>query len=1134
MAIRIQLRRDTAANWTSANPVLRAGEFGVETDTLKVKVGNGTSTWTQISSYLNITPAQLATTVTAVNAYTDAAVASLGNTASTTYVPLSDVGNIDGVASLDATGKIPDSQIPAGITRDTELSSAISTAINNLIDGAPGALDTLNELAAAINDDASYASTITTALGLKAPLASPALTGTPTAPTAAADTSTTQIATTAFAKSEADAAQAAAISEAATDATTKANAAKSGAEATAASALSLHESDTTNIHGIADTAELATKAFAAELLTNATKSNISITGDKNGLTINAENGVADSTTDALAEGGTNKYFTDDRAQDAVATALAAGTHTNISVSYDDVANSISLTGAVTYTDENAQDAIGNAVGTGLSYNDTTGAISVDPSEFALNTVGAPTGNVSLATYKITSLGTPTDSTDAATKAYVDSVTEGLHIHESVIAATTTNVNLANALENGDTLDGVTLATGNRILVKNQTTTSENGIYVVQASGQPVRAADFDTAAEVDSGDFVFVYSGTANASTGWVQTNKPATIGTDPIVFTQFSGAGTYLAGNGLSLNGNTFSINTGTTVDLNTAQTLSNKTLTSPVINGATIGGSLIPSANASYDLGSAANKFKDLYLSGTTLYLDTASMQLDSGNIQFSHSGNTTTIPVANGAHTVTTRAGIETLTNKTLTAPVINNPTGITKSDVGLANVDNTSDANKPVSTATQTALDLKAPLASPALSGVPTAPTAAANTNTTQIATTAYVQTEIADLIAAAPGALDTLDELAAALGDDANYAATITTALGTKAPIASPTFTGTVVLPNNTITNAMLAGSIENNKLVNSSITINGNAVSLGGTVTLATSAATENTLGTVYGKVTTSGVDNTSLGSLTLQNIETGTENTALGNESLRSLTEGSRNAVLGFQAGTLITSGIGNVLLGTSAGSNLVGGSNNIIIGDVVQSTTSNTSNEIIIGNNASNAFKIPGIGLSASVANYIITATDTQNLTNKTITAPTISNPNFTGPISVADPVSASHAVNKAYLEAEIADSVGSDIYPLDSLSQLFDGYTSRFKLKFDGVDFIPSNPYKLFITINGIIQILGNQDQHWLSALPSEGYFLDNDGYIQFGEPIPAGSSFEAKYISGPNTQTVKKSRYPFRATDILLGD
>jgi hypothetical protein len=227
-----------------------------------------------------------------------------------------------------------------------------------------------------------------------------------------------------------------------------------------------------------------------------------------------------------------------------------------------------------FTDERAQDAIGNAVGNGLDYNDETGAISVDPAEFALNAVGAPTAAVSMATYKITSLGTPTDATDAATKAYVDSVTEGLHIHEAAVAATTANVNLSNALENGDTLDGITLATGDRILVKNQTTTSENGIYVVQASGQPTRATDFDTATEVDSGDFIFVYSGTVNGSTGWVQTNKPATIGTDPILFTQFSGAGTYLAGNGLTLTGNSFSINTGVTVDLSTAQTLTNKSI--------------------------------------------------------------------------------------------------------------------------------------------------------------------------------------------------------------------------------------------------------------------------------------------------------------------------------------------------------------------------------------------------------------------------------------------------------------------------------------------------------------------------------------------------------------------------------
>ncbi len=90
--------------------------------------------------------------------------------------------------------------------------------------------------------------------------------------------------------------------------------------------------------------------------------------------------------------------------------------------------------------------------------------------------------------------------------------------------------------------------------------------------------------------------------------------------------------------------------------------------------------------------------------------------------------------------------------------------------------------------------KAPLASPALTGTPTAPTATVGTNTTQIATTAFVKAEVDAVIAAAPGALNTLDELAAALGDDANYATTVTNALALKAPLAGPTFTGTVALP----------------------------------------------------------------------------------------------------------------------------------------------------------------------------------------------------------------------------------------------------------------------------------------------------------------------------------------------------
>jgi len=159
-------------------------------------------------------------------------------------------------AASDATTKANAAQAAAEATAAAALSSAISAEVSNrntaisgavstLVDGAPDLLNTLNELAAAINDDANYTTTITTALGTKAPLASPALTGTPTAPTAAADTNTTQIATTAFAKAEADAAQSAAESTAASDATTKANAAQAAAEATAAAANTAQQNGTT-------------------------------------------------------------------------------------------------------------------------------------------------------------------------------------------------------------------------------------------------------------------------------------------------------------------------------------------------------------------------------------------------------------------------------------------------------------------------------------------------------------------------------------------------------------------------------------------------------------------------------------------------------------------------------------------------------------------------------------------------------------------------------------------------------------------------------------------------------------------------------------------------------------------------
>ena len=240
--------------------------------------------------------------------------------------------------------------------------------------------------------------------------------------------------------------------------------------------------------------------------------------------------------------------------DGYVTTSSTSTLTNKTLTSPKINEDVALT--ATATELNILDGATLST-TELNYVDgVTSAIQTQLDAKLALAGGTMTGAIAMGTNKITGLGTPTDSTDAATKAYVDAVSEGLHIHPAARAAVLTNIAIATALENGDTAGGVTLATGDRILVNGQSTASENGIYVVQASGQALRATDFDTAAEVDSGDFIFVSSGTY-ANTGWVQTLKPATIGTDPISFTQFSGAGTFTAGNGLTLDGTVFSIDT-------------------------------------------------------------------------------------------------------------------------------------------------------------------------------------------------------------------------------------------------------------------------------------------------------------------------------------------------------------------------------------------------------------------------------------------------------------------------------------------------------------------------------------------------------------------------------------------------
>ena len=174
----------------------------------------------------------------------------------------------------------------------------------------------------------------------------------------------------------------------------------------------------------------------------------------------------------------------------------------------------------------------------------------------LDQMTAPTGDVTLNSQKITNLATPTASTDAASKSYVDGVSQGLDVKDSVVAATTANGTLSSSFANGSTIDGVSLSTNDRILIKDQSTQTENGIYKVNASGAPTRVDDLAAGADA-AGAFVFVEQGTVNADNGFVCTSNKgsAVVGTNNLTFAQFSGAGQITASDGLSKNGNTLSV---------------------------------------------------------------------------------------------------------------------------------------------------------------------------------------------------------------------------------------------------------------------------------------------------------------------------------------------------------------------------------------------------------------------------------------------------------------------------------------------------------------------------------------------------------------------------------------------------
>jgi len=568
MATRMQQRRGTAAQWTSANPILNAGEMGWESDTNKFKIGDGTNHWADLDYFID----QSST----VNPSFGSSITFEGSTADAYETTLTVTD-----PTADRTITLPNS---SGTVVLADGSGNVTVSGNLTVNGTTTSVDsTTINVTNAFVFEGSTANDYETTLSIVEPTADRTI--------YLKDASGTLAFTS-------DVDYTAGLINASID-TINGTLGNKQDKVTGISDTEIGYLDgvTSNIQ-----TQLTAKLDSTTASTTyAPIANPTFTGQVAlPTTLVFEGATADAyeTSLTVTDPTADRTITLPNASGTVVLADSSQTLTNKTITSAD--NTVTITAsAVSDFTEAAQDAIGNSVGTGLSYNDSTGVVSVDTTAIQarvadvsdteigylngvtsaiqtqidakastshthsqsditnLTTDLAAKASLSGATFTgaVTLAADPSSALHAATKQYVDAATAGLNVHQSVRAATTANITLSSAVENGDTLDGVTLATGNRILVKNQTTKSENGVYIVAASGAPTRATDYDSTPEVDAGDFIFVEEGTTNAKTGWVQTNVITTIGTDNIEFSQFSGTGLITAGTNISVSGNQISV---------------------------------------------------------------------------------------------------------------------------------------------------------------------------------------------------------------------------------------------------------------------------------------------------------------------------------------------------------------------------------------------------------------------------------------------------------------------------------------------------------------------------------------------------------------------------------------------------
>jgi len=246
-----------------------------------------------------------------------------------------------------------------------------------------------------------------------------------------------------------------------------------------------------------------------------------------------------------------------------------------------------------------------------------------------------------------------------------------------------------------------------------------------------------------------------------------------------------------------------------------------------------------------------------------------------------------------------------------------------------------------------------------------------------------------------------------------------------------------------------------------------------GAFSAAASSATPSSEGILYGRTNISMYGDTALGYAAGQAQTPGAtfDNTFIGQSAGADLQTGSYNVFLGSGAG--MTTGMSPIALNS--------GSNNIFIGNGAGPTSNTVSNQIVIGNPSSNRFRMPGLGIDWTPS-----------------TVP----------------------------------SAPQEIIPLDDISNNFDGVNTRFIPNYQGSQVTISNPFRLLLTINGIMQYIDSPDYVWMSGVPRRGFFVDYEGQLQFSEPVPPGSEFDARLMPG-DVSTTRTRTYPFKALDILLG-